>query len=173
MKYKKVKLIAILLLCMCITGVFAQNSLNVKENSDSQTLFSFDSIKKLTFANGYMSVNKTDGNSGTYTLNNIRYLSFIDRVTGVSRINSLENSKIKLYPNPATEQLQIRFETSKAGKAYLKIMNVQGKVFHQQTISILNGTNLEIIPVSQFPKGFYMSYLQIGNKLESIKFLKH
>lgn len=173
MNCKKIKLIAILLFCLCITGVFAQNSLNVKEKTDLQTLFSFDKIKKLTFTPGYLTVNKTDGNSSTYSLSSIHYLNFIDQVTDVSRINSLENSKIKIYPNPASEQLQIRFETSKAGKAYLKIMNVQGKVFHQQTIATLNGTNLEIIPVAQLPKGFYISYLQIGNKLESIKFLKH
>jgi hypothetical protein len=173
MKSKKVKLIVLLLFCLSFTGVYAQNTLNIKENSNSQTLFSFDSIKKLTFADGYMTVNKTDGNSSTYSLSSIRCLNFIDQVTDVSRINSLESSKIMLYPNPAIEQLQIRFETSKTEKAYLKILNIQGRVFHQQTISCLRGTNLETISVAKLSAGVYICYLQTSDKIESIKFLKH
>jgi environmental stress-induced protein Ves len=171
MKDKKV--ISILLILLSLTGVNAQNALNLIERSGAQTPISLDNIRKLTFTDGNMIVFKTDGNSSNYKLGDLQYLSFIDQVSIVSKKVSSEISYFTVYPNPVVDQLQIRFVSTSSETVQLKILNMQGVVFHQQTIMSQNGTNHIMIPVPDLSSGLYICYLQYGNKTESIRFLKH
>ncbi len=173
MRHKKVKFSVLLLSGIGLTGLQAQSTLYVKEHSGIQTPYTLNSIRKLTFAGVNMTVNKTSGSTDNYVLSDIRYLNFIDVTTNVSLISSQESSNIILYPNPVIDQLQISYETLKAGNVQVEIVDVQGKVLHQQTISSQNGTNYAIIHVSQLSEGLYVCRLQSGDKIEIIKFLKN
>lgn len=170
---KQIKLITMLLLSCLITGVNAQNTLGVNEKNGTQTSFTFKSIRKLTFQPGNLIVNKTDGNMSTYELSDIRNLSFENLTTNVSVIDSQKNSNIMLYPNPVKDQLQISYNSSKAGILQIEIVDLQGKVLNQQKISSQKGTNHSIIYVVQLHAGLYFCRLQNGEKLETIKFLKN
>ncbi len=172
MRHKKVKLSALFLLGIGLTGIQAQSTLYVKEHSGIQTSYMLDSIRKLTFFTGNMTVNKTDGSMSNYALSNIRYLNFIDLTTNISLIGNKESSNIILYPNPVIDQLQISYESIKSDKVQVYIIDVQGKVVHQQMISSQNGTNLVTINVAQIPQGLYVCRVQSSNKIETIKFLK-
>ena len=172
MRHKKLKLSAILLLGLGLTGIQAQSTLYVKEHSGIQTPYTLSSIRKLTFPTGNITVNKTNGSTSTFALSNIRYLNFIDLTTNVSQVGIQESSNIILYPNPVIDQLQISYESIKAGNVQVEIIDVQGKVLHQQTIISQNGTNHALISVSQLPKALYVFRLQSGDKIEIIKFLK-
>ena len=152
----------------------------VKEYSGTQTPYTLSSIRKLTFAGGNMTVNKNTGSPTTYALSNIRYLNFTELTTGVLQTDKAESSNIMLYPNPVNNQLQISYETLGAGNVQVEIVDLQGKVLLQQTISSQNlptgqagGTNQAIIPVSQLAKGLYLCRLQSNNKIENIKFIKN
>ncbi|OFX31707.1 MAG: hypothetical protein A2X08_16055 [Bacteroidetes bacterium GWA2_32_17] len=172
MRYKKVKLSALLLLGIGLSGIQAQSTLYVKEHSGIQTPYTLSSIRKLTFPTGNMTVKKTDGSTNTFALSDIRYLNFIDLTTNVSQVGIQENSSIILYPNPVIDQLQISYESIKAWNVQVEIIDVQGKVLHQQTIISKNGTNHALIPVSQLSKGLYVCRLQSNEKIEIFKFLK-
>jgi len=170
MRHKKIKLSALLLLGLGLTGLQAQSTLFVKEHSGTQTSYTLSSIRKLTFPTGNMMVNKTDGSTSTYTLSDIRYLNF-SGLTTVSQIGN-QKSSITIYPNPVIDQLQINYETLKAGNVQVEIVDIQGRVLHQQTIISQNGTNHAIIPVSQLAEGLYVCRLQNDDKIEIIEFLK-
>ena len=172
MRYKKVKLSALLLLGIGLSGIQAQSTLYVKEHSGIQTPYTLSSIRKLTFPTGNMTVKKTDGSTNTFALSDIRYLNFIDLTTNVSQVGIQESSSIILYPNPVIDQLQISYESIKAWNVQVEIIDVQGKVLHQQTIISKNGTNHALIPVSQLSKGLYVCRLQSNEKIEIFKFLK-
>ena len=173
MKHKKLKLSALLLLGLGLTGLQAQSTLYVKEHSGTQTSYTLSSIRKLTFPTGNMTVNKNAGSPTTYALNDIRYLNFIDLTTGVTQTDKAKSSNIELYPNPVNDQLQISYETLNAGNVQVEIIDLQGKVLLQQTISSQNGTNQAIIPVSQLAKGLYVCRLQSNDKIGNIKFIKN
>jgi hypothetical protein len=67
MLQKKLKLTAVLLLGLCFTGLQAQ-TLFVKEKAGTQTSLTLNNIRKLSFAGGNLTVNKTDGSSGIYAI---------------------------------------------------------------------------------------------------------
>ena len=171
MEHKKVKLSALLLLGLGLTGIQAQ-SMYVKEHSGIQTPYTLSSIRKLTFPTGNMTVNKTDGSMSNFALSDIRYLNFSDLTNNVSQIGIHESSNIMFYPNPVIDQLQINYESIKAGNVRVEIIDVQGRILYQKTIISQSGTNHALIPVSQLSNGIYVCRLQSDNKIEIIKFLK-
>ena len=180
MRQKKIKLSAVLLLGLGLTGIQAQSTLYVKAYNGTQIPYALSSIRKLTFSSGNIQVNKTSGSTDSYALNDIRYLNFSNLTTNVSQISSEESNNIMLNPNPAIDQLQISYETPKAGNVRVEIVNVQGQVLLQQTLISQNlpaghagGTNHAIISVSQLAKGIYICRLQSDHKIEIIKFIKN
>jgi hypothetical protein len=173
MKQKNLNLIAVLLLVTGLTGLQAQGKLYVKEKSGTQTSYAFNSIRKLTFSSGNMIVTKTDDNTSSYGLSDIRYLSFRDIITDVKPVGIDEISITSLYPNPVIDQLNISYESPDAKNVQIEIIDVQGRVLLNQTISSQNGTNLAKITVANLAGGLYICRLLNGSNPETIKFLKN
>ena len=114
MRHKKLKWSIVIWLCLGLNGLQAQNTMFVNERSGTQMPFTFTSINKLTFASGNMTVNKKDGSTSIYALTDIRYLNF-GITTAIAEIRGDENNDMLLFPSPATDQLNIRYESKNTG----------------------------------------------------------
>ena len=166
-------LCVVFLLSIGFSSLKAQNALVVKEKSGTQTSFSLNSLRKLTFPAGNMTVIKTDGSTNTYSFSTIRSLTFSDLINNVSTIAKKERSKLTLYPNPVINQLQMSYETLQEGSVQAEIIDFQGRILYRQTIYCQEGANQATIPVAQLQKGLYLFRLQNGNNVETIKFIKN
>ena len=174
MQNKKRKFILCLIIGISLTNLHAQNLLFVKEKSGAQTSYSLSNIQKLTFASGNITVNRNNGSMNTYAFTNIHYLNFgNDGTTGISPFEMMGNNTFLLYPNPVTDQLNIQFTSASTEKVKLQIVNMQGRIILQQSISSQSGINYATISVSQLLPGLYFCRLQNGDKPETIKFLKN
>ncbi len=166
-------LCVVFLLSIGFSSLKAQNALCVKEKSGTQTSFTLNGLRKLTFPTGSMMVNKTDGSTSTYTFSAIRSLTFSNLVNNVSPIVKKERGNLTLYPNPVIDQLQMSYETLKDGNVLVEIIDFQGRILHRQTISCQEGTNQATISVAQLQKGLYLFRLQNRKNIETIKFIKN
>lgn len=173
MKHKRVKLIVMLLLVLGLTGAHAQTRLYIKEKSGTSSSLDLSTIRKLSFSGGNLMVNKTDGNSSTFGLNDLRFLSFIDFSSGIQPISNLEEMKFKLFPNPASDEIQMFFLSGKSGQLRIEIIDLQGKILHLEMIPTQNGANTATINISQLQRGMYMCRVRTDNKFEAIKFIKN
>lgn len=173
MKHKRLLLNAILLMGIGLCGLEAQSTLYVKEKAGTQTPNTLSSIKKLSFPSGNLAISKKDGSTSTFALNSIRYLSFTTTSTDVQAVEIATGSGLSLYPNPVADQLQISYHTVQAGSVQLAIVNMQGSIVQQQSLSSQSGINQATILVAQLPVGLYILRLQSGTKLETIKFYKN
>jgi len=169
------KLSIILLFSVHFSQLFlsAQSMLYFKENSGTQTSFTLSDISKLILDEGNVLVHKTDGNSNSYAITDIRYLSFNDFMTRTPLIPCERNSTTILYPNPADDLLQIRFETVKEGNVYLEIADIQGRILQREYTTSQTGSNHWLINISRLPAGLYICRLKNRNILETIKFIKY
>jgi len=82
---------------------------------------------------------------------------------GISEIAINEN-QINIYPNPASNLLNIEFSNSyfNDGKpSQIKIVNVLGESIYKSTISNQQST----INLSQLPKGFYFVIAEKNNRI--------
>jgi len=166
-------LCVVFLLSIGFSSLKAQNALYVKEKSGTQTSFTLNSLRKLTFPAGSMTVIKTDGTTSTYAFSTIRSLTFSDLINNVSPIVKKERGHLTLYPNPVIDQLQMSYETLQEGSVQAEIIDFQGRILYRQTINCQEGTNQAIIPVAQLQRGLYLFRLQNGNNVETVKFLKN
>ncbi len=78
--------------------------------------------------------------------------------------NSLQTYDIKIYPNPATNLLNIKIETEHAESVTIKIIDVTGKLMLQQ-----NYTNNCSINIQNLDNGIYFINLVQPNKVISTK----
>lgn len=171
MLHKKATLSAALILGIVLTSLQAQ-SLYVKDKGGTQTSLALNGIRKLSFSEGNLMITKTDGNSGIYAISNIRYLSFTDYILNVSEQKLQQNNSTLIYPNPASDLLQVKYESEKAGNFQIKIIDLQGKLIKQVTLNSQYGTNYAILDVSGLTQGLYIFQLQNGNKIETLRFIK-
>ena len=69
---------------------------------------------------------------------------------------------IKLFPNPAFQQVHLQFEGIEKGQYTLRLINILGAVTLSQPINIGTDRQLEILELSSIPAGTY--FLEISNE---------
>lgn len=81
-------------------------------------------------------------------------------------------SSFLLLPNPATDALQVRYASVKAGDAKLHILNPLGEVVLLRNSQATAGINEERLDVSGLAAGTYFLTLQVGEGLVTERFVK-
>ena len=83
--------------------------------------------------------------------------------------NSFETKKIVIYPNPASNQINLSFENN-LEKAKLRLISLLGQtVFEKENLS---GTTFNF-DVSNLSKGIYVIEVAEGNSVSNSKFIKY
>lgn len=73
-------------------------------------------------------------------------------------------SQLTLYPNPARDQINLNFTSSKAlGNTNVTVYDLVGRVLVRKIITVQEGPNQLTIPLSNVPNGTYLVVLQSPN----------
>ena len=91
-------------------------------------------------------------------------------ITGVRNNSSIINS-LELYPNPASQNLNINIQSKQNANAQLRIFDVSGKEMFINDIKITKGETLQKIDVSNFAKGIYVIQLTDVEGITNAKFV--
>ena len=73
--------------------------------------------------------------------------------TGIAD-NTLEG--MKLYPNPATDNLSVAISSNENASADLTIVNLMGQMVYSENVALNEGNNLLNVNVSNLTPGVYM-----------------
>jgi len=87
--------------------------------------------------------------------------------TGVLGINELDLVALNVYPNPASDVVNVSFEATNADYT-IKLIDLQGRVIANQNLTNLNGTQVISIPTENVAKGSYIVSIT-SNGLTSTK----
>jgi len=79
---------------------------------------------------------------------------------------------LKVYPNPAKDQLCVLFKLQNAGAAELRIIDISGKVVFRNTVSNNPGNNIAFINLSVVSSGMYYVLLIADNTIQKTQFVK-
>ena len=168
MRQKRVKLSAVLLLGLGLTGVEAQK-IYVNQKNGTQTTYSMSSIRKITFSGGNATVLKTDNFSGIYALSGFRYLNFTDLITEFSELAPQSgHANLITYPNPVADVLNIEL-TGSADDGIVSILTMEGDVILSQNTK---GNNLITINLSHVSKGIYLCRYTSTKEIKTVKIIK-
>ncbi len=79
-----------------------------------------------------------------------------------------DDYSMSIFPNPASNVVNIQFTASEKENAVLSIFSVDGTLISSQNMTLNQGKELVSIPVNNLPSGFYVVQLR-GEKNTSIK----
>jgi len=79
---------------------------------------------------------------------------------------------LSLFPNPANDLLNIKYNISQSGNGTIMIYDVLGKLIYNEIISATSGINIITIPVKELSAGYYRIKLETGGMSASTPFMK-
>lgn len=168
MRHMRLKLSAVLLLGLGLTGLQAQ-TMNVRESNSTQTAYALSNIRKMTFSGGNATIQKTDNSTGIYALSGLRYLNFTDLTTSIEEPTmKLGHSNLITYPNPVSDVLTIDL-TGVIGGGMISILTIEGKVVQTQNTS---GNSMATINLSHLAKGIYLCRYSSTSEIKTVKIIK-
>ena len=74
------------------------------------------------------------------------------------------NDIVDVYPNPATNTINIEYTTFNSGKILISLVNSYGEEVFTQNLSVFSATNKHTIDSSDLPTGIYFLNLKGGNR---------
>ena len=169
MRHKRLKLSAVLLLGLGLTGLQAQ-TMYVKESSGTQTAYTLSNIQKMSFSSGNLTVTKTDNSSGVFALSDLRYLNFSDITTDLQEdYLSVQSTNLSVYPNPVGDILNINLTGKSETEGTLSILNFEGKTLVTRKVSNEGVLSLDI---SHLPTGIYLCRYINATEIKTVKIIK-
>ncbi len=78
---------------------------------------------------------------------------------------------LSLYPNPADNEVNLRFNVNAAETAYVQIMDITGKIVQTSVVNALEGTNLVVIGTESLASGSYFLNLHVGGAQKNLQFV--
>ncbi len=117
------------------TGIQAQ-SMYVREKTGNVTTYSVDNLRKLTFIPGKLSVSKSVGNTDEYLLEELRFLTFSDVIIGTDHPDRDDlQSGFRIFPNPVKSFLTIASPPHTTLNGRLEVVNFSGNVLKSLEVS--------------------------------------
>ena len=95
------------------------------------------------------------------------------KAAGITAIipNFLNESNIRIYPNPATDYLYLEFGEIFTGNINLSLFNTEGKMVLQESFKIPAGSKEKRISLNDFDDGLYMVRITTGELIETHKII--
>lgn len=91
-------------------------------------------------------------------------------------VNTLEQGEIEffsLYPNPASESINLDLKGFDGDEFQIEIVDIHGKVIKVQKTSIFNKEHLETIDISTLPAGMYFAKVKNSDRFWVEEFVKN
>ncbi len=82
-----------------------------------------------------------------------------------------ERKELRLFPNPATENIRLQIRSEKDEEVQIGIFNVQGQQILSGKMNCKPGKNEMNIPLSGWAKGFYICHIRFEDRTDVEKFI--
>ncbi|MBK9541365.1 MAG: fibronectin type III domain-containing protein [Bacteroidetes bacterium] len=77
--------------------------------------------------------------------------------------SSVLNDQFTVYPNPATDLVNIRFESTENSKIKIQLIDLTGRILNSREFTAVNGENLFSLPLTGLSKGIYTIIVENGD----------
>ncbi len=162
MNYKKLKLVALLLLCAGIIGLQAQESTNAAGGN------ALGSGGSASYTVGQMVYTAHSASSGSVE-QGIQQSYQISTETGIEEARFI-NLSVAAYPNPTTDYLTLSIEEFDISNLSYQLYDMQGKVLQSQKITS-NKTNIAMSNL--VPAIYFIKLIQADKPVKTFKIIKN
>ncbi len=110
--------------------------------------------------------------STTYALKEVKNVCGLGSISGSAKITILEplageelfNNTVKIFPNPASEQLIVAFSANPSSNISITLSDLNGKILQQKNIKTV-GEHQEIFDVKGYSAGSYFLKLNVDRQV--------
>ena len=159
MRHKRLKLSAVLLLGLGLTGLQAQTSVNATGGNAS------GSGGSASYSVGQLAYTTNTGTNGSVS-EGVQQPFEISVVTGIEEAKDIFLN-VSAYPNPTTDYLELKVENLQLSELSYKLYDISGKVYQNKEI----GNSITKIEMQNLPQGIYFIKV-IDTKNKEVKTFK-
>ena len=163
MRLKRLKLSAILLLGLGLTGLQAQTSVNATGGDAT------GSGGSASYSVGQIAYTTNTGTNGSVS-EGVQQPFEISVVTGIEEAKDIFLN-FSAYPNPTTDYLELKVENLQLSELSYKLYDISGKVYQNKEI----GNSITKIEMQNLPQGIYfIKVIDTKNKeFKTFKIIKN
>ena len=163
MRHKRLKLSAVLLLGLGLTGLQAQTSINATGGDAS------GSGGSASYSVGQLAYTTNTGTNGSVS-EGVQQAFEISVVTGIEEAKDIFLN-VSAYPNPTTDYLELKVENLQLSELSYKLYDISGKVYQNKEI----GNSITKIEMQNLPQGIYfIKVIDTKNKeFKTFKIIKN
>lgn len=109
--------------------VFSQNLVVTLLNNTTQS-FPISNIKSIKFQSSLMILKENNGTTTSWDITNINNYSFISAL-GIEDNVFVEKTSLVIFPNPATNLVNIQFDSNLNSTIKIEIIDINGRIIDQ------------------------------------------
>jgi len=94
------------------------------------------------------------------------------KYTQVISLDRTKSESLSIYPNPASNRIQITIELEKSSSLYFEVLDVSGRLIENFTLEASDGLNQQFLEISNYPVGTYYLQMQSDSGLLVRQFTK-
>ncbi len=143
----------------------------IMQETDTITYTYLFATYHIDIAGAYYVTLTINCNKSNYVFGGLIYVKQEDITTGIKYIEQAERF-INVYPNPATDNLNIDITTERSSNSEVQILNLFGQVVFSEIYSVNSGQNTVKMNISELPSGIYFVRATFGNESIIKKFVK-
>jgi hypothetical protein len=162
MRHKKLKLSAVLLLGLGLTGLQAQESVNATGGDAT------GSGGSASYSVGQVVYTTNTGTSGSVA-QGVQQPYEISVVTGLEEAKGITLS-VTAYPNPTTDFLQLKVESEKLKDLSFQLYDMNGKLLQSEKII---GNQTSIVMSNLVPANYFVKVIQGNKEVKTFKIIKN
>ena len=162
MRHKQIKLSAVLLLGLGLTGLQAQESINATGGNAS------GSGGSVSYSVGQIVYTTSTGTNGSVA-NGVQQPFEISVVTGLEEATGIMLS-LTAYPNPTTEYLTLSIDDFEISNLSYQLYDMNGKLLQNAKIT---GNQTSIVMSNLIPATYFVKVIQKNKELKTFKIVKN
>ena len=162
MKHKRLKLSALLLLGLGLTGLQAQESVNATGGNAS------GSGGSASYSVGQVVYTTNTGTNGSVS-QGVQQPYEISVVTGIEEAKGI-NLSVSAYPNPTTDYLTLSIGEFEISNLSYQLYDMNGKLLQSEKIS---GNQTSIVMSNLVPSSYFVKVIQGNKEVKTFKIIKN
>jgi hypothetical protein len=162
MKYKKLKLSAVLLLGLGLTGLQAQTSINATGGNAS------GSGGSVSYSVGQVVYTTNTGTNGSVA-EGVQQPFEISVVTAIEEAKGI-NLSVTAYPNPTTNYLTLEVPDFQLFPFTFHLYDMNGKLLQNEKIT---GNQTSIVMSNLVPANYFVKVIQENKEIKTFKIIKN
>ena len=162
MRHKRLKLSAVLLLGLGLTGLQAQTSVNATGGNAS------GSGGSASYSVGQLAYTTNTGTNGSVS-EGVQQPFEISVVTGIEEAKGI-NLSVSAYPNPTTDYLTLSIGEFDISNLSYQLYDMNGKLLQNEKIT---GNQTSIVMSNLVPANYFVKVIQGNKEVKTFKIIKN